>query len=74
MFAGMLANAPVPGNRFGARVTAPVIEVHAAATIANLLGLDAHVHQALAKLPVLSAVLHAFVKTIGRDDMFLPGG
>lgn len=74
MFPGILANATVPGNRFGVCITTSVIEVHAAATVAYLFGPDAHVHQALAELPVLATVLHALVKAIGCDDMLLPGG
>jgi len=38
MFPGMPANAPVFGNRFGARVTASMIQVLAAVTLARLLG------------------------------------
>lgn len=74
MFPGILADTPVLGDRFGVRVAAPVIQVHAAAAIAYLLGFDAHIHQAFAKLSILPAILHALVKAIGRDDMFLPGG
>jgi hypothetical protein len=73
MFPGMPANDLFFCNRFGARVTASMIQVHAAATLAHLLGLDAHIHQALSKLSILSAILHALIKGIGSDDMFLPG-
>ena len=73
LFPGMLAYAPVPGDRFGVRVAAPVIQVHTTAAVAYLSRLDAHVHQALSKFTILSTVLHALIKTIDSEDMFFPG-
>ena len=69
----VLANTAIPGDRLGACVTASVIQVHATTTIAYLASFDTHVHQALAELSILSAVLHALVEAIGGKNMLFPG-
>ena len=73
LFTGMLADSFILRYRFRARITAAVIQMHAAAAIAYLSGFDAHIHQALAKLAILAAILHAFIETIGFDNVLFPG-
>ncbi len=74
LLSGLSANAFIFCNRLGFRVAAIVIKMNATATVSDLPGFQSQIYQALAKLTILSAVLHTFVEAVGFKHIFFPGG